>query len=289
MLLVITGTTGRVGRALADRLKGEHQIVEMPRALMDLGDPEAAIRALRDIPFDALLNPAGMTRLEACEDFPELARRTNALSPAALARFCREEGARMIHFSTDYVFDGKEPGLKMETNAMAPLSLYGMTKRDGEQAVLAEGGTVLRVSWVFGPERPAFPDTFLADALAGKPLAAVADKFSLPTYTTDLAGWVADLLRHPDSPGLYHACNGGEPTSWHGMAQEIVAFLGGEGLIDPATPVRHLSIEELPALRAPRPIHTAMATEKIAALLGRPPRDWREALHNYLRVCLDLE
>ncbi|MDB6077853.1 MAG: nad(p)-binding domain [Akkermansiaceae bacterium] len=261
----------------------------MPRALLDLGDPEAAVRALWEIPFDVLINPAGLTGLEECEDDPELARRANVLGPAALARHCRDEGARMIHFSTDYVFDGKSPGLKSEEDLTSPLSIYGMTKHEGELAVLEAGGTVVRVAWVFGPEKAAFPDQLLADALAGRPLGAVADKFSLPTYTRDLAEWIAALIGRVGTSGLFHACNSGEPVSWHGMAEEIVSFLTDRGLLEPGVTVRPLSVMDLPSLRAPRPIHTAMATDQLVAVLGVEPRDWRVALHDHLKSSLDLE
>lgn len=274
---------------MADYLAIEHEIIEMPRALLDLGDPAAAVETLREVAFDVLLNPAGLTGLEECEDNPEEARQANVAGPAALAELCREVGARMIHFSTDYVFDGKAPGLKSEEDLTSPLSIYGMSKHEGELAVLAAGGTVVRVAWVFGPEKPAFPDQLLADALAGKPLAAVADKFSLPTYTQDLAEWIAALIRRVGTSGLFHACNSGEPVSWHGMAEEIVAFLTERGLLETGVTVRPLSVMDLPSLRAPRPIHTAMATDQLTAVLGVEPRDWREALRHHLKASLDLE
>ncbi len=280
MRIAITGTGGRVGRALADRLGPRHEVIELPRTTLDLADPGCAgILAARD--FDFLLNPAGMTGLEQCEDQPGLARRVNALAPGELARACRSAGRRILHFSTDYVFAGREPGLRREGDAAAPLSVYGKTKEEGERRVLEEGGTVIRVSWVFGPEKPAFPDTIFDAALDGKPLAAVADKFSLPAFTPDICTWVEALLSAGLPPGIFHACNGGEVTSWHGIALEIVHFLRERAGLPPAE-VEPLSMAGMSAFRAPRPRHTAMATEKLASLLGRPPRDWREALREHL-------
>ena len=280
MRLAITGTTGRVGRALATALAAGHEVIELPRAVFDLADP-AAPEKLADWDFDLLLNPAGLTGLEHCEDDPELAERVNATAPAAMAEICRQRGKRMLHFSTDYVFDGLQPGLKGEDDPTHPLSVYGKTKERGERAVIEAGGTVMRVSWVFGPEKPAFPDTVLDRALAGLEVAAVADKFSLPAYTTDLAGWTAGLIGASCPAGIFHACNGGPATSWHGMAVEIVACLKARCGIEIPEP-KALLMNEIAAFRAVRPRHTAMDTGRLAALLGKAPRDWREALWEHV-------
>jgi dTDP-4-dehydrorhamnose reductase len=279
MRIAITGTTGRVGRALADRFSRGHEVLELPRSRFDLA-ADGCERALEALDFDLLINPAGLTGLEQCEDDPRTARQVNATAPAALARVCRESGRPMLHFSTDYVFDGKSPGLRTEDDETAPLSVYGSTKRDGERGVLAAGGTVMRVSWVFGPEKPAFPDQVLDRVLAGQDLAAVADKFSLPTYTSDLCGWCEGWLEAGAPAGCFHACNGGPPVSWHGMAVEILAFLATRGIASP--PPAALALDDMTAFRAPRPRRTAMATTRLAALLGEAPRDWRDAMREHL-------
>ena len=283
MRIAITGTTGRVGRALADRLAAGHAVVELPRARVDLAGGAVA-GALAGIDFDVLLNPAGLTSLEQCEDEPELARRVNATAPAELAAACRSRGKPMLHFSTDYVFGGREPGLRGEDDEPSPLSVYGATKRAGELGVLAAGGAVMRVSWVFGPEKAAFPDQLLARGLAGLELAAVADKFSRPTFTGDLAAWVGRWLSAGMPGGIWHACNGGPVTSWHGMAMEIAAFLAEHGR--PLPTPRALELDAMQAFRAPRPRHSALATTRLEALLGEPPRDWRQALREHLASSL---
>lgn len=279
MRIAITGTTGRVGQALARRLAGCHEVIALPRTRLDLADPDCG-RRLEEFDFQVLLNPAGLTGLEQSEDDPQLARRVNAAAPAALAAVCRERGRKMLHFSTDYVFDGREPGLRTEDEEPAPLSVYGRTKLEGERAVLAAGGAVMRVSWVFGPEKPAFPDQILERALAGQALAAVADKFSRPTFTGDLCAWVEAWLAAGAPAGIVHACNGGPVTSWHGMALEILAFLAEKGIAVP--PLEALDLDEMTAFRAPRPRHTAMDTRRLEALLGKAPRDWREAMREHL-------
>ena len=279
MRIAVTGTTGRVGKALARHFAAEHEVIPLPRATVDLTSPGLRA-ALEELEFDLLLNPAGLTSLEQCEDDPRLARQVNAGAPAEMARFCRDRGRKLIHFSTDYVFDGIQPGLRTEDEEAVPLSVYGRTKLEGEQAVLAAGGTVMRVSWVFGPEKPAFPDQILDRALAGLELSAVADKFSRPTFTADLSRWVAGWLEAGAPAGCFHACNGGPLTSWHGIAAEVLGFLGGKGIATP--PLKALRLDEMTAFRAPRPRHTAMDTAKLAKLLGDEPRDWREALREHL-------
>lgn len=280
MRLAITGTTGRVGRALADGLSKEHEIIELPRTRLDLSDPSSIERA-GELDFEILLNPGGLTGLEQCEDEPALARQVNSDAPARLASICRDLGRKFLHFSTDYVFDGIDPGLKSEHDPVSPLSVYGRTKEAGERGVLAAGGTVVRVSWVFGPEKPAFPDLILDRALAGDEVSAVADKYSLPAYTTDLCGWVSGILAAGCPPGILHACNGGPVTSWHGIAVEILAYLKERRGLDLPSP-KPLLLAEMAAFRAPRPRHTAMATDRLESLLGIPPRDWREALREHL-------
>ena len=279
MRIAVTGITGRVGKALARHFEAEHEVIPLPRATFDLASPGLRA-ALEELEFDLLLNPAGLTGLEQCEDDPPLARRVNAGAPAEMARFCQERGRKLLHFSTDYVFDGIRPGLRTEDDEAAPLSVYGRTKLEGEQAVLAAGGTVMRVSWVFGPEKAAFPDQILERALAGQELSAVADKFSRLTFTADLSRWVAGWLEAGAPAGCFHACNGGPLTSWHGIAAEVLGFLAGRGIATP--PLKALRLDEMTAFRAPRPRHTGMDTAKLAKLLGEEPRDWREALREHL-------
>jgi len=119
-------------------------------------------------------------------------------------------------------------------------------------------------------------------ALAGKPLAAVADKYSLPTYTGDLADWVEELLSKGFPPGILHACNSGDPVTWHDLARATVDFLHEWGCLPEIPEVRALSISDIPTFRAERPRHTAMSTERLTGLLGWRPRDWRDALKAHL-------
>lgn len=281
--VAVTGTTGRVGAALAHGLAAGHEVIPLPKAAFNLADPGAMARVLAGLRCDALLNPAGITGLEACLDDPAAADRVNHEAPGEMAAWAARHDVHLIHFSTDYVFDGAQPGLRSEGDPTGPLSDYGRSKRAGEQAVLAHPGTcVVRVSWVFGPEKPSFVDSIRSQALAGAPLAAVADKFSLPTFTTDLSEWIQAILAD-GTTGVLHACNSGEPVSWHGMACEVVRWLAEAGRLPrPLPEVGRQALAEVPGLRAARPMHSALGTGRLTGLLGAAPRPWRDALAAYL-------
>jgi dTDP-4-dehydrorhamnose reductase len=290
MRIAITGTTGRVGAALAQHLSHEHEIIALSRQQLDLADPagiERALHSIDSLACDVWLHPAAITRLEDCEDDPELAMQVNASSPAHIASWCAASGVRMIQISTDYVFDGCSSSLLDESAAAFPIHAYGRSKLAGERAVLAHPQhLVLRVSWVFGPEKPSFVDGVFDAAIAGRPLAAIADKWSLPTHTADLASWVSRLLQ-TDAVGTVHACQSGEPASWHDMACCVVEEMAACGCLAAVPEVRELALDQMESFRAQRPRFTAMSNAWLSQYLGEAPRDWREALRDYVRVKCD--
>jgi dTDP-4-dehydrorhamnose reductase len=283
MRIAVTGTTGRVGASLVRWLSGNHDVVSLPRSVCDLADRRSLASALERLECDVFLNPAGITSLENCEDQPDLARRVNADAPAEIAAWAAARNVRVYHLSTDYVFGGDTPGLRPEEEIPSPLSAYGRSKRAGEEAILAwPGNGVIRVSWVFGPEKPSFLDQVFESALAGRPLAAVADKFSLPLFTNDLSQWMEQIISQRTT-GILHACNSGEPVSWHDMASAVIEEMLACGVISAMPEIKRQSLAEIPSFRAARPRFTAMGTHRLTEILGRPPRPWREALTEYIR------
>ncbi len=283
MRVAVTGTTGRVGAALARHFASIHEVIPLPRQVCDLADPKSLATALDRLECDVLLNPAGITSLEDCEDDPALAMRVNAEAPGEIAAWAASRGVPVFHFSTDYVFSGKAAGLRHETDIPEPLNVYGRSKLAGENAVLAwPENCVVRVSWVFGPEKPSFVDAIHDAALVSRPLAAVADKFSLPVFTTDLAQWMERLVELKTS-GIIHSCNSGEPASWHDMATAVVEEMTACGTLPAVPPIQAQALEEMAAFRAVRPRFTAMATDRLTGILGCQPRSWREALKEHVR------
>lgn len=283
MRVAVTGTTGRVGAALARHFGSHHKVIPLPRQVCDLADPASLAATLDRLECDFLLNPAGITSLEDCEDDPALAMRVNAEAPGEISAWAASRGVQVFHFSTDYVFSGKAAGLRHETDVPEPLNVYGRSKLAGEDAVLAwPGNCVIRVSWVFGPDKPSFVDAIHDAALVSRPLAAVADKFSLPVFTTDLAQWMERLVDLRTS-GIVHACNSGEPVSWHDMATAVVEEMAACGTLSAAPVIQPQALDEIAAFRATRPRFTAMDTSRLTGILGHPPRLWREALIDHVR------
>lgn len=283
MRIAVTGTTGRVGAALVRHFSKHHEIIPLTRDTCDLASPGSLAATLVRLECDVFINPAGITSLEMCEDDPALAMRANADAPGEIAAWAAARSIPVFHFSTDYVFNGATQGLRSEQEPTAPLSVYGRSKLAGEEAVLAwPENCVIRVSWVFGPEKPSFVDLIYENALAGHPLAAIADKWSLPVFTGDLCHWLERLIEEKTT-GIVHASQSGEPINWHDLASAVVEEMVACGVLASAPDIRKQTLTEMSAFRALRPRFTAMDTSRLAAILGHTPRHWRETLAEYIR------
>lgn len=279
--ILVLGANGGLGRCLLAKFASSGA-TGWTRADLDLEQPEDIAAKLAAHDFDVLLNPAGMTSPDACEVAPEKAHAVNVEGSQALAEACNARGARMIHFSTDYVFSGESHDLWCEQDETRPVNVYGRTKREGELAVLqaSPDALVARVSWLFGPTKASHPDHIIQRALETDDLSAVADKVSVPTSNLDLCDWIEGLL--PTSvKGVLHLCNSGI-ASWHSWAEAALSVASRLGLPVKTTEVRPIQLAELTHLKAPRPLHTVMSNEKLQNLLGREICDWRVALEDYL-------
>jgi dTDP-4-dehydrorhamnose reductase len=288
--ILVTGGSGRLGGALVRHLKRLGHIVLAPtRAEWDGSKPNGVKSAMADWRFDAVFHAAAMTQVDVCEEQPEAAMRVNAEWPAHLARECRKRGARLVHVSTDYVFDGVVEGLRSEDEPTNPLGVYGKTKLLGEQLVLAEypEAVVARVSWIFGPDRPSFADSFLQKALDGAPLEAIADKWSCPSSALDLAEWLERLRNERSFSGLIHLCNSGL-CSWWEYGKEILRLAGDLGLPLRSAEVAGVRCSDFASFKATRPKHTGLDTARFTSLTGIKPRPWQEAMKEHIeRVWAD--
>jgi dTDP-4-dehydrorhamnose reductase len=254
------------------------------RAQLDLGNSEQLRKSLGEIEFDLLINAAALTNVDFCEDHRPEAMQSNAEAPRIMADLCAAKQARFIHFSTDYVFEGEKPGPLGEEDVVKPISVYGESKRAGELEVLHANpaALVVRVSWVFGPDRPSFVDTMLKKARSEEQIAAVADKFSTPTYTRDIAELLRPMLDPFTTNGLLHIANRGA-CSWQEYLQWALDCCHRFGVPMTATKVGALSLGEMKIFVARRPVHTVLSTDKYERLTGTAPRDWHEAVEEYVR------
>jgi dTDP-4-dehydrorhamnose reductase len=284
--VVLLGGSGRLGAAFRRAWAGRPEFVltEFPRAEVNLTQAGQITGALERVEFDLLVNAAAYTQVDDAEVQPELATAVNARAPGLLADLCAARGARMVHFSTDYVFDGERTRPWQETDPAGPLNTYGLSKWEGEQRVAAASPhhLILRLAWLFGPGRDAFPEWVLQQAVHHEEVRVVSDKIGSPTYSEDVPGWVEALLPLPQA-GLVHLVNGPACTGQEdaqGVLDEA-KFLGWPLRTTTATPV---PLSSLPGLTARRPGQSALDTGKFTRLTGLTPRPWTDAMAAHLRA-----
>lgn len=246
----------------------------MDRAGLDITDRRAVDAALAAIRPNAVINAAAYTAVDRAEQEAERAHAVNVAGPRNLAAACADQGIDFLHVSTDYVFDGAKRTPYVPTDAAAPLGVYGQTKWEGEQAVLAAGGRswVVRVAWLYDSDGPNFLHTMLQLGRQGRSLKVVEDQIGTPTSAHFLAAallaWAEDPGRW--APGVWHFGHRGS-TSWHGFAKAIFEEAGLEVDLAPCP------TEAYPT-PAERPKHSHLDPEAWHAAWGTPPVHWREAL-----------
>ncbi len=269
MKMLLFGASGRTGQVMQRIAEAAGWLVDAPKhAECDLLDARAVSDAVLNSGAAAVVNCAAVSGLEACLDDPLTAHLVNAVAPAAMALACRHTGARFVHLSTDYVLDGVRAGMKNESGKCKPVNVYGLSKREGEQQVAEAlaAALVLRVSWVCGnPSKPSFVESTLEKALNGAPLAAIADKYSMPSDAEDIARVVLALLPQPIS-GVLHLCSGGEPLSWYDCAQVALQHAVALGALPELPPMQRQLLAQATFFREQRPRHTAMCNERLLSL-----------------------
>ncbi len=288
MKILLTGVNGQVGWELRRTLAPLGEIVAADRALMDLSRPHCIRQAMRQIRPDLIVNPAAYTAVDRAEAEPEMAHAINATAPGILAEEARRIKIPLLHFSTDYIFDGVKPDAYIETDRPNPQNIYGASKLAGEQAVQAAGipHLVLRTSWVYGLRGKNFLLTMRRLARERHEINVVDDQFGAPTWsrliaeTTALvlARWLADSDLMARS-GLYHLSAGGR-TSWHGFTAEILSHMRHEG-------GTLAQLEAIPSAAYPtparRPANSVLSNAKLANTFGVALPDWKVGLN----LCLD--
>jgi dTDP-4-dehydrorhamnose reductase len=292
MKLVILGAGGRLGAALMREYRETFDVTGFNHAQLDLTNLGELRTKLGGLDFDILINAAAFTNVDLCEKERGQAFRINAEAPRVLAEICRDKKGKLIHFSTDYVFDGEKHEPYMESDPANPISVYAASKREGEKLVLQmdERHLVVRISWVFGPDRPSFVDGMIARARENEHVDAVADKFSTPTYTRDIAKMLLPILSQrdwsrPDGQsfnGVLHFTSAGG-CSWQEYAQHAIDCCHQFGIPLKARKVAPAKLSEMKNFIARRPVYTVLSTAKYAVLAGGAPRPWRDAVADYVR------
>jgi dTDP-4-dehydrorhamnose reductase len=289
--ILIVGSGGRLGLALLREYREKFDVTGLSHAQIDLADLDEVEQMLSRINFDVLINCAALTNVDLCEEQPDQAFRVNAGAPDVMAEICADKNARLIHFSTDYVFDGKKAEPYVEDDEALPLSVYGKSKREGEENVLAngDGNLVLRVSWVFGPDRPSFIDSMIQRARENEFVDAIADKFSTPTYVRDIAQMLprffnvgASRTGNSEAGGILHFTSAGE-CSWQEYGQHALDCCHQFGISLKATKVAPISLSDMKNWIARRPVYSVLSTAKYTGLTAVAPRSWREAVAEYVR------
>jgi dTDP-4-dehydrorhamnose reductase len=290
MRTMIFGKTGQVARELASITwpKGS-SVVQLARADCDIADSGAVSRAVHRIRPDAIVNAAAYTAVDRAESEPDLAQRLNRDAPAAMARACAEVGAFLIHLSSDYVFNGLKQGAYAEGDPVAPLSVYGRTKSEGETAVRKEieRHVILRTSWVFASHGNNFVRTMLRLAAEREEIRVVNDQRGTPTAARDIASAIASIIvsiaQGRSAWGTFHFASG-EATTWHDFAR---AILDESGLR--ANLIAMKTADYVTAAR--RPMNSILDCGRIAREYGIGQPVWRQALATVLaelRGCPDL-
>ena len=282
--IVIVGAGGRLGAALTREYGKEFDVVGFNHAQLDLGKPEQLRATLGGLEFDALINTAAQTNVDRCETHQEEAFALNAEAPRVLGEICARKRARFIHISTDYVFDGEKREPYREEDEARPISVYGESKREGERRALTanERALIVRVSWVFGPDRPSFVDWAIGQAREREEVSAIADKWATPTYTLDLVHLLKPLIMGDEINGVLHLANRGE-CSWQEYAQWALDCCRAEGIPLKTRTIGKSSLAEMKSFVAQRPVYSVLSPAKYESLTGVTPRPWQETVADFVR------
>lgn len=294
MRLLLTGKNGQVGFELQRALAPLGEVAALDRSVCDL-ENEASIReAVRQFKPDVIVNPAAYTAVDKAESDAERAHAVNASAPAILGEEAARIGALVVHYSTDYVFDGSADGYYRETDATRPQGVYGQSKLAGEEALAATGSRhiVLRTSWVFGAHGANFAKTMLRLAGERETLGVVADQIGAPTSAALIADVSAHVIRQlvatdsVDFDGIYHLAAGGE-TNWHAYACHLIEYARQKGVPIKVTTdaIRAISTADYPT-PAKRPANSKLDTQKLRNTFGLTLPDWKVGVDHVLEQIL---
>ncbi len=278
MKALVTGAGGQVGRALLESVPSHVQLIAVGHQELDVTDQAAVMSCLQAHSPDVVVNAAAYTAVDRAESEPELARRINTDGAKYLALAVRATRSRLVHFSTDFVFDGTASRPYRPDSPTHPLSVYGLTKRDGEQAVLDTlpgQAVVLRTSWVYAAQGANFVRTMLRVMGANRSARVVADQVGTPTAAASVAHAVWKILESPGLSGIHHWSDAGV-ASWYDLAVAVAEEGAQLGLLPAGVRVTPIATEDYPT-PARRPAYSVLDKSSLAAA-GMVPLHWRAQL-----------
>lgn len=292
--ILLTGVNGQVGHALKSALS-DFEVYGLARNALNLQDSQQIETVISTIKPDLIINPAAYTAVDKAESEQDLAFQVNAEAPAAMARAAKKVDAAIIHFSTDYVYDGDKALPYVETDAVNPKGVYGQSKLAGEQSII-EAGTphlIFRTSWVYSDYGHNFLKTILRLAVEREALNIVADQFGAPTSSLSIANAIRAVINqwNPENPqqsGVFHMTNTGK-TSWHGFASAFIAIYQQTS----KQPALKLTLDKLHAISASdyptpaaRPANSCLDNQKLFDTFGVQLPSWQAALKEVMqRIC----
>lgn len=281
MRVLVLGGGGQVARAIMATVPSQHVAIAKSRGEVDIADRSAVAATLAQGSIDWIVNGAAYTAVDLAEEQVESATLINDTAAGILASAAAKAGCRMVHLSTDFVFDGKSGRAYLPTDATNPISVYGRTKLGGERHVLAgSNGIVLRTSWVYASEGRNFVLTMLRLMREREKLSVVADQIGTPTWATGIARAIWGLIDVNAPGGLYHWTDLGV-ASWYDFALAIQEEALARGLLARAVPITPIATVDYPT-KAARPRFSVLDTRAMRALVPVPAQHWRQNLRHML-------
>lgn len=284
--ILVTGVQGQVGQELQQLLMQQQDVdvVGVGRETMDLSQPDSIRKVVQEVQPEVIVNAAAYTAVDKAETEIQLATDVNATAPGILAEEAQKLGARLIHISTDYVFDGKKNTPYLEDDAPNPIGVYGKTKLAGEEAVQknCDNVIIIRTAWVYGVYgKGNFVKSMLRLGAEREELRVVADQIGSPTWANGIAETISQLISFHPNPGIYHYTNSGI-ASWYDFAVAIFEEAKSLGFPLKIERIYPITTSEYPT-PAQRPHYSVLGCSKISAILGHPPTHWRMNLREMLQ------
>ncbi|HXF45300.1 MAG TPA: dTDP-4-dehydrorhamnose reductase [Burkholderiaceae bacterium] len=301
--VLVLGAKGQLGSELCRWLGGAVDLVAADRQRADLAQFDVLVRLIDEVRPDVVVNAAAYTAVDRAEQEEAIAFRVNGEAPGVIAERCRRLGAALVHFSTDYVFDGAAAGAYKETDECRPLNAYGRSKRAGELAIAQVGAAhlILRVAWLYGLEGSNFVKTMLRLAADRPTLSVVADQFGAPTWVRTVAQWLHGQLAPPgkhaeprwrSDPGIYHVAPAGR-TTWYEVACTVISLAEKHPIARGSLRCRAANIRAIRSTDYPtpalRPANSQLDSTKACTLLSWSAPEWRDELVAFTRLLLDAQ